>query len=79
MPTGGWCNDGTGPDLIGPDDFYRLPEGQYVPEIMGEWFWQGVDPEILGGWAEQREFDFDPGDVMMNEILIKQATSQKAY
>ncbi|MFH1533794.1 MAG: hypothetical protein ABID64_02590 [Nitrospirota bacterium] len=73
VPQGGWCSDvGSQNSPGGSIDpgVFILPEGQIAPEIMGDWFWEGIDPGILGGWAEQNEGLFlDPGVMLEGGIM----------
>ncbi len=69
VPQGGWCSDVAEQTESGDPEYFILPEGELVPEIIGEWFWEGIDPDTLGDWAEQREFDWDPRDVMGESII----------
>lgn len=61
VPQGGWCSDDEG----------QIGSGEL---ILPDWFWQGIDPEILEGWTEQTEQDdslfVDPG-VLHEDIMLE--------
>ncbi|NIA01932.1 MAG: hypothetical protein GWP15_00965 [Nitrospirae bacterium] len=76
VPQGGWCSDVAsqtqpGGGTLGQGEF-TLQSGQIAPDLLGEWFWEGIDDEVLGGWAEQNESLFlDPGIMFEEETIFE--------